>query len=107
MTNYPRAFYYLYSLQRRAYWGVEKLEKYQSEQLRRVIRFASKHVPFYGRQFRELGIDVGSIRSRDDLNKLPILRKSEIKRNLNDMISNESSTGSLKMLSTSSYRQDG
>jgi phenylacetate-CoA ligase len=88
-------------MQRRAYWRPEKLEDYQNEKLQRVITYAYEHVPYYNRKFKELGIDPCSIKTKRDLNKLPIIRKADIKHNVEDMISDEFTIGNLTMRSTS------
>jgi phenylacetate-CoA ligase len=101
LTNYLRASYYLQSMQRRAYWHPEKLEDYQNKKLRLVIRYAYEHVPYYNKTFKALGIDPSSIKTKLDLNKLPIIRKADIKHNVKDMISDEFSFENLTMRSTS------
>jgi phenylacetate-CoA ligase len=101
LTNYLRASYYLQSMQRRAYWRPEKLEDYQNKKLRQVVHYAYEHVPYYKRKFKELGLDPGSIKTQRDLNKLPVIRKADIKCNVKDMISDEFSIGNLAMRSTS------
>jgi phenylacetate-CoA ligase len=101
LTNYLRASYYLQSMQRRAYWRPEKLEEYQNKKLRLMVRYAYEHVPYYKRKFKELGLDLSSIKTQRDLNKLPVIRKADIKCNVKDMISDEFSIGNLAMRSTS------
>jgi phenylacetate-CoA ligase len=88
-------------MQKRAYWSHEKLESYQRRKLRRVVQYAYEHVPYYGKKLRELRIDPRSIRSSSDLNKLPVIRKSDIKRNIDGLISEEFDIKDLFMRSTS------
>jgi phenylacetate-CoA ligase len=101
MMNYLRAFYYLNSMNRRARWDLHKLEEYQIKRLNRVIRYAYDSVPFYNKRFKELGIGPEDIKRKDDLNKLPIIRKSEIRGNLGETISKDFDINRLRMLSTS------
>jgi phenylacetate-CoA ligase len=101
MTNFLRTFYYLHSMIRRAYWNHDRLIDYQNKRLRKTIRYAYEHVPFYHRKFRELRIKPIDIKTAKDLNKLPIIRKAEIKKNLDKMISKESNVNNLRKLSTS------
>jgi phenylacetate-CoA ligase len=101
MMNYPRAFYYLNRLNRQARWNPHKLKEHQIRRLNRVIRYAYDNVPFYNKRFKESGIRPEGIKSKDDLNKLPIIRKTDIRGNLGETISKDFDINSLKMLSTS------
>jgi phenylacetate-CoA ligase len=101
LTNYARALYFLNNLIKRSYWKHEKLFDYQDERLRNIIRYAYDYVPFYHQKFRESGIRPEEIKTTTDLNKLPIIKKDEIRSNVEDMISKGFNRNDLKMLSTS------
>lgn len=69
-------------------WLSEKeLFDLQNNKLRLLIEHCYKNVPYYRRVFDDLGIKPSDIQSRDDLFRLPILTKSIIKDNFNDLIS--------------------
>ena len=99
--NYLRAFYYLNSLNRQARWNPQRLEKHQREKLKCVIRYAYGNVQFYNKMFKASGIKPEDIKRKEDLNKLPIIRKSEIRENLGEMISKDFDINRLRMVSTS------
>jgi phenylacetate-coenzyme A ligase PaaK-like adenylate-forming protein len=101
MTNYFRALQYLYTLNRRSSWSIEKLSTYQTKKLRWMMHYAYAHVPFYHKQFNMLGIKSSDLESAEDLNKLPILRKDDIRGNLDSMISSEYDSQHLIARSTS------
>ena len=101
MTNYFRAAYYLFTLMRHVYWDRQKLKALQEKKLRRIVRYAYDHVPYYRERLRDLGIKPADIRTVEDLNKLPILRKDELRSNLGKMISDEVDIKSLVRLKTS------
>lgn len=101
MTNYFRAFYYLNSMIKRAYWNQDRLAEYQNKRLRKIIKYAYDYVPYYHKKFRKLGIKPLDIKTKKDLNRLPIISKDEIRENLKEMISKEFNVNDLKMLSTS------
>jgi len=101
VINYARAFYYLQSLLKRAYWSNERLEDYQNKRLSHLVKYAYDYVPFYHNKLRELGLKPHDIKTKKDLNKLPIIPKNEIRENVKDMISAEFNIENLKMLSTS------
>ena len=69
--------------------------------LRRIVRHAYYHVPLYHSIFRKERIRPSEIRTAADLNKLPILRKEEIKKDLNRAISRKHKIDTLKMIRTS------
>lgn len=84
-----------------AYWPRNKLEEYRSKCLRRVVKYAYDNVPFYHRRFREIGIRPDDVRTVNDLNKLPVVRREEIRDNAKDFVSTEYDVKKLKVLRTS------
>lgn len=101
MTNYLRAFYYLNSMRRRAYWGPHKLQEYQNTRLKRIVRYAYDKVPFYNRLFREYGVYPNDIKTKADLKKLPIISKRELRQNKQEIISKDFNIRNLRTMSTS------
>jgi phenylacetate-CoA ligase len=61
-------------------WSIQQFSDLQACQLRKQIRHAANHVPFYRRVFKEAGIDPESIKDQSDLVKLPILEKSTVRQ---------------------------
>ena len=55
--------------------------KLAKRRLIRTIRAAYKNVPFYRQKYDEAGVDIKSIRSVDDIKKLPFLTKDEVLMN--------------------------
>jgi len=53
------------------------LRKVREERLRRTVDLCVTAHPFYRRRFRELGIRAGDIRTLEDLQKLPLVDKSD------------------------------
>jgi len=101
MTNYLRVAYHLHTLIRRSFWDKARLSIFQNDRLRKMVNHAYNYVPFYHRKFRELGIYPSDIKSTEDLKKLPIIRKDEIRQNQREIISNGFALDQLKRLSTS------
>lgn len=89
MTNYFRVLYYLFAMMNRTYLKRDRLIEYENKRLRKIIKHAYDRVPFYHKKFKELGIKPSDITAVKDLNKLPIIQKDEIRKNLNEMISNK------------------
>jgi phenylacetate-CoA ligase len=102
MTNFPRLLWYLANGQKRVYWGKDKLRKYQEKRLHSIIRNAYEFVPFYHWRFKQAHILPDDIRHLDDLTKLPIVRKRELKsENVRNLISSNYNLAQLKMITTS------
>jgi len=79
MANLLRVLYFLGSAMRRPYWDSVKLQRFQEKRLRSVVDYAYRHVHFYHEKFRDAGVRPSDVRGLDDLEKLPIVRKSELK----------------------------
>ncbi|AAM04488.1 phenylacetate--CoA ligase family protein [Methanosarcina acetivorans] len=59
-------------------------KKAQEKQLKHLLNFSYKNVPYYHKLFNKLKLDPGEIRTLEDLEKLPILNKAIIKENFED-----------------------
>lgn len=101
MHNYLRTAFYLARMTRRAYWDRERLTKYRTRKLRRILSYAYANVPFYHRTFEHSGLRLSEIKTIKDLNRLPIIRKEEIRKNADEMLSNQCNVNKLRKISTS------
>ncbi len=101
MPNFARISYNLLRALSRLKWDRSRLEEYQNKRLRRIVRYAYGNVPFYRRLFKSVGVSPYDVKSASDLNKLPVVRKSDMKKLANaDLISKEFSVNDLKVLET-------
>jgi phenylacetate-CoA ligase len=57
----------------------DKLRELQDQQLRHMVSYLYERVPFYQEQLRKHGIHPGTIRSVEDLPKLPFTYKQDLK----------------------------
>lgn len=55
-----------------------EIERLQLMRLQRTLRQAAKS-PFYGRRFRELGVDPEQVKSLDDVRRLPFTTKQDLR----------------------------
>lgn len=69
------------------HWSAGEIESYQNEQLRRLVRHAYNTVPFYHDRWKSLRLSPEDIRCRQDLRKLPVLTKEEVRNNCQRLIS--------------------
>ena len=68
-------------------WSASEIHAYQNEQLRALIRHAYENVPYYRERWRALKISPVDIRCREDLAKLPVLTKEEIRQHAGKFVS--------------------
>jgi phenylacetate-CoA ligase len=54
--------------------------RWQDKQVAGLVAYAARHVPYYRQLFHEHGIEPSSIRSVDDLQRIPITTKAMLKR---------------------------
>jgi phenylacetate-CoA ligase len=102
MTNLLRILHYLSQAMRRLHWTENRLRQYQEKKLRSVINYAYHNVPFYHRKMKENKLSPDSIRRLEDLSKLPLIRKDEMRRHArDDLISRECPVEGLKVVRTS------
>ncbi|TMA30780.1 MAG: glycosyltransferase [Deltaproteobacteria bacterium] len=77
--NAPR---YLDELRRTQWLPREQIEHLQLRRLRRLVQHASEHVGYYRELFLTAGITPDSIRTLDDLRRIPVLSKQALRENL-------------------------
>lgn len=73
-----------------------RLEELQDVKLRKLIQHAYDNVPYYNKVMRERKLMSGDIKSRQDLHKLPILTREDVKHNVNSLISKKCSKRMLR-----------
>lgn len=88
-------------MRNRAYWSRDKLIAYQNKKLRNILRYAYEFVPFYHAKLKQSEIKPDDVKTIDDLHRLPIIRKNEMRANVSSVISTEFKTQNLRVLSTS------
>jgi len=74
------------NLCRTQYYSESELKALQEEKLRRLISHAYQNTPFYRHLFNKIKIKPHDIRTIEDLHKLPILSKSIVRENMNNLI---------------------
>ena len=69
-------------LLRSQWWSESRIRNYHADRLVAIMRHAVTHIPFY----KDLDISPDSIRSREDLNRFPVITKTEIQDHATDLI---------------------
>jgi len=76
-------------LEHTQYLSREGINQLQNDNLRALIRHAYQTVPYYNREFKERRLRPDDIAKVEDLRKLPVLTKDDIRRNFEDLISRD------------------
>jgi phenylacetate-CoA ligase len=64
----------------RGNWDVERLAAFRDERLARFIVHAARTTPYYRELFSRLTIDPSDLRIPDDLDRIPVITRDEVKR---------------------------
>lgn len=72
-------------------WSAGEVENYQNEKLRALIRDAYENVPYYHDRWKSLKIAPQDIQTRNDLHKLPVLTKEDVRQNADRLVSRKAS----------------
>lgn len=73
-------------LQKSQWWSENELVEYQNEKLRQLIAHSYENVPFYNELFKKTKLKITDIKSIDDLYKIPIITKQDIRINGKKMV---------------------
>ena len=66
--------------------SAEAIKLYQEELLREQLNYLSAHSPYYQRVFKESNIDVASIQTIEDLQRIPFTEKADLQRYNEDFL---------------------
>lgn len=89
---------------RRSYWKIleenqylpeERLRQIQWQRLQRLWKFVWSANPYYQHRFTQAGLTVKSLRCPEDIQKIPMLTKSEVRRYTSSMLSDGFDRGRL------------
>lgn len=84
-----RELKYLKELEETQWWSNKELQEMQNKKLQSLIKHAYANVPYYRKIFNERGLVDNDIQTVNDLYKLPILTKDDIRQNYQDMQAND------------------
>ncbi|UCD34525.1 MAG: phenylacetate--CoA ligase [Nitrospiraceae bacterium] len=105
----------MYWEQERECMDRDELEQLQLERLESTLSRVQMNVPFYRKKFDELGIDTDTVRSVDDLRRLPFTTKDDLRNNypyglfavpLREVVRIHASSGTTGMSTVVGYTQN-
>ena len=76
-------------LQQSQWYSAEQLKEYQQGRLGELIAYSYQHVPYYRRIMDERALNPDDIQTIDDLQKLPVLTRQDIKQHFDELLSDE------------------
>ncbi|MGM1032027.1 MAG: phenylacetate--CoA ligase family protein [Bacillota bacterium] len=91
----------LLDLEKSQWYSYDQLIALQNQKLRNIVHYAYENVPFYQKKYNELGVHPTDIKTTEDLYKLPLITKQEVKQNLNSLLSKKVNKRLLRMGHTS------
>jgi len=93
--NGPNSVRVRQSLEETQWLTIEKIEKLQIERLRQLLINASKDVPYYRDLFKKMKFNPETVKSTADLQQLPFLTKSIVRKNI-EQLKSEKANGLAK-----------
>lgn len=78
------------ALEKQQWWPADRLRMLQWERLQKLLAYSAEHSPFYRDLFQAHGISPDTFQNHDDLLRIPVTTKSDIRNNLDRFISDES-----------------
>lgn len=84
---------FLDSLSKEQYLPKEELKALQFRKLKALLIHSKKNIPFYTKRFADAGFDPEKMTCIEDMQKIPLLSKEEIRQNLESMKWNASPGG--------------
>ena len=91
----------LKSYEEMQWWPYEKLWTWQDDCLKRLITHSYSNVPYYREIMKKHGLTPDDFRSVDDLPKMPLLTRDDIRNNFDSLISSQARRKDLSIGHTS------
>ena len=81
---------FLHTLNKNQWKNIKELRDIQNKKIRTIVNYAYENVPFYHNLLKNENIHPSEIKTRKDLNKIPLVSKKDLKENYpNNIISEE------------------
>lgn len=94
--------HYYDTLNKTQWLTLPQMRELQDEKLRRLIRHAWRNVPYYRARMQAAGLKPEDIRTQDDLYKMPMLSKNDVRQNLHfDIMSENHDKSQIQRINTS------
>jgi phenylacetate-coenzyme A ligase PaaK-like adenylate-forming protein len=71
------------------WWSIGEIETLQLDRLKKLIKYAYEHVPYYSKLYKSLEIHPDDIKSLKDFQALPFLTREDIKSHINELVTDD------------------
>lgn len=89
-TRFGKAFQKsLGELEQRTFWTPEQIETFQNKRLATFVEHAARNVPFYRKQFSEIGFDPHSVHNLAHVQEIPILEKATVQDHCSEFLAED------------------
>lgn len=68
-------------------WSRDQIKEFQFSQLKRILDYAYRYVPYYNKSFQNAGFTPEKFKRIEDLERIPLLTKDDIRTNNNELLS--------------------
>lgn len=100
--SYPVSIYRLRrEFERTQWYDTQQMAEYQHRRLRRVVAQAFENVPYYRKLFQRYGLRPTDIETAEDLKRLPVLRKLDVREHGDDLLAIDATRFRPKKMTTS------
>jgi len=76
-------------LEQTQWWSIGEIEKLQLDRLKKLIKYAYEHVPYYSKLYKSLEIHPDDIKSLKDFQSLPFITREDIKSHINELVTDD------------------
>lgn len=83
--HHYEVLFYLHELEASQWYSPSQLRELQRKKLRKLLAHCSKNVPYYQKLFARLSLKPENLETAEDLQKIPILEKEELRKNIEQM----------------------
>lgn len=82
------------------YLSADEIEALNWQRTKKLLDYAYKHVPFYQKRFKDMGITPADIVTQNDYSKIPCLTRRDLIEHFDDLISDEATSRMLRVSTT-------
>ena len=79
--EHPGLYSFFREYEETQFWSLEKIRELQWQRFRKIVQFAFDRCPYYADRYRQAGVCPDNLRSSEDLIRLPVLTKDDIRSN--------------------------
>ena len=79
---------YLKELEKNQWFSEKKLKEIQWNKFKKLLKHSYENVPYYNNKFKELNLHPDDIKTHEDIKKIPVLTRDDIRNHEKELIAN-------------------